>query len=97
LDTWKGLFTEKEAIELVNCIAAYGIDTHTDSSIDRIRTAIDRYLPDHPLRDSITKKIEGLNSEQVNDIINTAIGISGEKANNNFHNLITTMFNPQEE
>lgn len=96
MESWRGLFTENEATELINCVNTQLIKNDKHNNRGNLKIAINEMLGSHPIRDSIINKIETLNQEQVNEIINACIGIARE-GESNYHNIIQSVFNPQEE
>ncbi|MCM8709624.1 hypothetical protein M2651_01140 [Clostridium sp. SYSU_GA19001] len=99
MNTWKGLFTENEAKEIIYCIDTQIIKNEKHSNRDNLKIAINEHLGSSPMRDSIINKIEDLTQEQVNEIINAASGIAREVSVNktSMEGLIQNVFNPQEE
>lgn len=109
MQTWKGLFTENEAKEIINCIESTNIKSGKHSNRDALKIAVNEMLGSHPLRDSIINKIESLTQEQVNEIINASSGILKETSYSSSDSrvkaqveeqrdsLINSVFNPQED
>jgi hypothetical protein len=110
MSSWKGFFTEKEAWELINCIETYNINAQMGNNIDNLKSAINKALGDHPMRDTLLLKIEDLHDEQIVEIINAAKSIARETAytsskdlkyrddlETKMEDLINSVFNPQEE
>jgi hypothetical protein len=93
MDSWRGLFTENEAKEIINCVKDYSIKNNHHSNRDNLKIAVNEILGSSPMRDSIINKIEALTQEQVNEFINASEGIIREGNIN--EDVIQRVFNPQ--
>lgn len=90
---WKGLFTENEAKLLVEVVNSEIIKNDKHNNRGNLKIAVNEVLGSIPVRDSIINKLESLNQEQVNEIINACIGLGREENKNEFQSV----FNPQDE
>lgn len=110
MSSWKGFFTEKEAWEIIKCIETYNISAQMGNNIDNLKSAINKVLGDHPMRDTIIQKLEDLHDEQIVEIINASKSIARETSYTSAEdlkyrddleakreNLINSIFIPQEE
>ena len=90
---WKGLFTGNEAKLLVDIVNTELIKNDKHNNRGNLKIAVNEVLGSIPVRDSIINKLESLNQEQVNEIINACIGLTREENKNELQNI----FNPQQE
>lgn len=90
---WKGLFTENEAKLLVDVVNSEVIKNDKHNNRGNLKIAVNEVLGSTPVRDSIINKLESLNQQQVNEIINACIGLGREENKNE----LQSVFNPQEE
>jgi hypothetical protein len=92
INSWKGLFTENEAKLLVDIVNNELIKNDKHNNRGNLKIAVNEMLGSTPVRDSIINKIESLNQEQVNEIINACTGLTREENKNE----LQSVFNPQE-
>jgi hypothetical protein len=92
INSWKGLFTENEATLLVDIVNNELIKNDKHNNRGNLKIAVNEMLGSTPVRDSIINKLETLNQEQVNEIINASIGLTREENKNQ----LQSVFNPQE-
>lgn len=90
---WKGLFTENEAKLLADIVNSELIKNDKHNNRGNLKIAVNEVLGSTPVRDSIINKLESLNQQQANEIINACIGLGREENKNE----LESVFNPQEE
>lgn len=106
--SWRGFFTENEALELVKCVEEYGVTVGPEHNKDILRDGISRLLGDNPLTHSIIGKIDMLNEQQVIEVMDACRKISAktcynsaedlkyrDRVDDNREALISHVFNPQ--
>jgi ferritin len=99
METWKGYFTEKEVLQLVNVLKHHTIKNKDHNNRDNLKIAVNETLGSIPLRDSIINKLEDMSQEEVNEIIGALEGLARMDASeiNTYKSAIENAFMPQPE